>query len=356
MGAKQDVFISYSSPDREFAEAALAALEGAGIRCWIAPRDIVPGADWGATIVSAISDSRVLVLVYSSRSNDSPQVLREVERSVSKRLTILPLRIEDVAPTGSMEYFLGACHWLDAFEPPFEKHLGTLVAAVRAALERAPEATAVRAPGSRRGRGGLAMLAVFLIGLVIAGAGARWALSRWHRPEPRQSPVARASPSPAVKPSPSPSPTAAPLVRVTRLRADRVVDPGGVDLRKGPSASSPSVGRAEKGDLVLVLEESPDWLRVAILPEPGQGRTLGHVERRRLRPTNLKPTGLATISDPDGYTNVRAGPGLTRPVVAKVREREVMLVLGSGEWVHVVTRKGVEGYMHRSRIRPLRPS
>ena len=39
-----DVFISHSSHDRAAAEAALAALERAGHSCWIAPRDIVPGA------------------------------------------------------------------------------------------------------------------------------------------------------------------------------------------------------------------------------------------------------------------------------------------------------------------------
>jgi hypothetical protein len=38
-----DVFISYSHPDKASADAACATLEQAGIRCRIAPRDIVPG-------------------------------------------------------------------------------------------------------------------------------------------------------------------------------------------------------------------------------------------------------------------------------------------------------------------------
>src|SRR5713101_8280389 len=45
-----DVFISYSSKDKPVADAVCAGLEGRGIRCWAAPRDILPGSDWGAAI------------------------------------------------------------------------------------------------------------------------------------------------------------------------------------------------------------------------------------------------------------------------------------------------------------------
>jgi hypothetical protein len=38
------VFISHSSNDRATADAICAHLESAGIKCWIAPRDIEPGA------------------------------------------------------------------------------------------------------------------------------------------------------------------------------------------------------------------------------------------------------------------------------------------------------------------------
>ena len=49
-----DVFISYSSKDKAVADAVCAGLEGRGIACWMAPRDIVPGVDWGAAIIDAI--------------------------------------------------------------------------------------------------------------------------------------------------------------------------------------------------------------------------------------------------------------------------------------------------------------
>jgi len=123
-----DVFISYSHHDKPQADAVCATLEAKGIRCWIAPRDVIPGQEWGAAIVDAIRSSRVMVLVFSSHANASPQIRREVERAVSAETVLIPFRIEDVLPEKSLEYFLGTPHWLDALTPPLEAHLEHLAA------------------------------------------------------------------------------------------------------------------------------------------------------------------------------------------------------------------------------------
>jgi hypothetical protein len=129
-----DVFISYSSKDSEAGEAVRAALERHGIDCWMAPRDIVPGVGWAKSIVQAIGNSRAMVLVLSANANASPQIEREVERAVNKGVPIVPVRIENVAPSEALEYFLSAPHWLDAFMPPLEAHLERLAPAVRVLL------------------------------------------------------------------------------------------------------------------------------------------------------------------------------------------------------------------------------
>ncbi len=67
-----DVFISYSNHDKPTADAICAALEANGIRCWIAPRDILPGSDWGEAIIDAIHACRAMLLIFSSSSNASP--------------------------------------------------------------------------------------------------------------------------------------------------------------------------------------------------------------------------------------------------------------------------------------------
>ena len=135
-----DVFISYSSKDKPVADAICARLEGQGIRCWIAPRDIVAGTDWSASIIEAIGRSKIFVLIYSASANESPQIRREVERAVNKRLAILPFRIEDAPMSESLEYFISTPHWLDALTPPLTQHLDTLANAVAVLLQKAPPA------------------------------------------------------------------------------------------------------------------------------------------------------------------------------------------------------------------------
>ena len=120
------VFVSYSQPDRNTAFALVQRLEARGIDVWIAPRDVSPAADWAAEIIDAISSACLMILVFSGSSNDSGQVRREVERAVHKQLPILPFRIQDVLPSKSLEYFLSAQHWMDAFPPPIEPHIDRL--------------------------------------------------------------------------------------------------------------------------------------------------------------------------------------------------------------------------------------
>ena len=131
-----DIFISYSSKDKVIADAVCAKLENNKIRCWIAPRDILPGMEYGQALVDAIKKSRAIVLVLSSNSNVSPQVMREIERAVSNEIPIIPLRIENIQPSESMEYYLSSVHWLDAITPPIEQHLDKLTDTVIRILGR----------------------------------------------------------------------------------------------------------------------------------------------------------------------------------------------------------------------------
>jgi len=122
-----DIFISFSSKDKAIADAIVTKMESSALRCWVAPRDITPGHDWGGSIVEAIEESRIFILVFSESSNNSDQVKREVERAVSKGVVILPFRISDVSPSKNMEYYISTTHWLDALTRPIEKHIDTLV-------------------------------------------------------------------------------------------------------------------------------------------------------------------------------------------------------------------------------------
>jgi tetratricopeptide (TPR) repeat protein len=131
-----DVFVSYAHQDRTVANAVVATLENHGIRCWIAPRDILPGSDWGEAIIDAIQDAKAMVLIFSSNSNDSEQIKREVERTVHQGVAVIPFRIEDVLPNKTLEYFISTQHWLDALTPPLEDHLGHLAETITVLLAK----------------------------------------------------------------------------------------------------------------------------------------------------------------------------------------------------------------------------
>src|SRR5260370_8846969 len=128
------VFISHSSKDRATADAICAHLEAAGINCWIAPRDMEPGASWVKGIMQGLEGCRVLILIFSEHVNDSDHVQREVAKAFSSGLVVIPFRIKDVLPNQSLSYFLDTVQWLNASALPLQKHLGTLSELVKKLL------------------------------------------------------------------------------------------------------------------------------------------------------------------------------------------------------------------------------
>jgi WD40 repeat protein len=86
-----------------------------------------------------------MVLIFSANANTSAQIKREVERAVNKGIPVIPFRIEDVAPTETLEYFISTPHWLDAFTPPLERHLEYLAEVARK-IVGGPEVSAVAVP------------------------------------------------------------------------------------------------------------------------------------------------------------------------------------------------------------------
>lgn len=130
-GDLREVFISYSSRDKQVADTLCQTLEANGIRCWIAPRDLVAGADWSESIIAAIVRCRVMVLVLSAGSNNSAHVKREVERATYHRKILIPIRTEPMLPSPSLEYFVSLNHWFDATTPPLAPHFTRLAATIR---------------------------------------------------------------------------------------------------------------------------------------------------------------------------------------------------------------------------------
>jgi hypothetical protein len=113
-----DVFISHSTKDKPIADAICTNLEIAGVRCWIAPRDIALGEDWPRAIANAISQSRIMVLIFSANANSSDQISRELSVAADSSLVIISFKIDNVKPEPGKQYYLSRTHWLDAMNFP----------------------------------------------------------------------------------------------------------------------------------------------------------------------------------------------------------------------------------------------
>lgn len=134
MPARQ-VFISHAHQDKPVADAISQALEGQGISCWIAPRDVTPGMPFEESIMEGIGMVSIMVLVYSSRSNNSKHVQNEVREAWKRGIPIIPFRIDDVPMSDIMSYYLSSMHWIDALTPQMNSHTESLAGTVRMLLK-----------------------------------------------------------------------------------------------------------------------------------------------------------------------------------------------------------------------------
>lgn len=191
-----DVFVSYASADRDVAFRIVAYLEAQGIRCWVAPRDVGPGVEYGEAIIDAIGEARALVLVLSDQSNESQFVRKEVERAVSKTKPVLPVRIREVTPSGALEFYISSAQWVDAWKSPMEQHLLPLVAAIKAmaAPGAPPPRSPVPAAAPASASSNRLLLAVGLVAVLAIGV----AGTLWFTRSPA-SPEASASTSPVAE-------------------------------------------------------------------------------------------------------------------------------------------------------------
>ena len=144
-----DVFISYSTKNKNVADAIVSDFEQHGIKCWYAPRDILPGEEWVSAIKEGLHAAKILVLIYTKESNDSRQVMNEVALAFNAGMTIIPFRLTDGEMNDELEYYLTRVHWLDAISKPLNQNIAQLRDYVSVILNRAPvETVAQKAPAT----------------------------------------------------------------------------------------------------------------------------------------------------------------------------------------------------------------
>lgn len=179
---KHDVFISYSSKDKSVATALCHALEQAGIRCWIAPRDVTPGQPYAAEIVNAIREARLVVLIFSIHSNNSPHVGNEIDKAFNQGKIIIPFRIDNSELNDSLDYYLARKHWIDAYPNP-NKSFGSLIQTLTTFLKSQNRVVVpLDIPQKKEGQPhrmkmGVIIACCVIVGLLIAG-GFWWGIKK----------------------------------------------------------------------------------------------------------------------------------------------------------------------------------
>ncbi|MGC2031997.1 MAG: TIR domain-containing protein [Steroidobacteraceae bacterium] len=124
------MFLSYASPDAAVANQVCEYLESHGVSCWMAPRDVKPGAAYADAIVRAINEASALVLVLSASAMASEHVSREVERAASKHKQVVAFRVDATHLSAELEYFLSRSQWIDVPALGMAGALNKLVEAV----------------------------------------------------------------------------------------------------------------------------------------------------------------------------------------------------------------------------------
>jgi len=126
------IFISYDTSDSEMAQEVCSMFENAGLPCWIAPRDIPPGREYGEAIIEGLEWTRAYVLVMTQSSFGSRHVMSELERAFSKQKPIVAIRLDDTQIPKSFELYVSAFQWIDARGVPIHTRCQELVTTVRA--------------------------------------------------------------------------------------------------------------------------------------------------------------------------------------------------------------------------------
>jgi len=132
------VFISHASQDSAVALALVETLEGRGIACWMAPRDVDAGSLYAEAIIRGINDAKAVVVVLSVNAIASANVGKEIERAAAKKRPIYALRMDGAPLTLALEYFLSESQWVDAQSGNLPSAFAKLTSAI---LKSAPSAS-----------------------------------------------------------------------------------------------------------------------------------------------------------------------------------------------------------------------
>lgn len=123
-----EIFISYVQPNRDFAFRIHDALQANNFRSWIAPSQnygIKAGEYHGGEIIKAIRSCKFFLLIFSSYTNISAHIKREVYNAEGKKIIIIKL---DKSPfDDDLCYYLNGLEYINAYENKLDEVINLLL-------------------------------------------------------------------------------------------------------------------------------------------------------------------------------------------------------------------------------------
>ncbi|MDB4635212.1 TIR domain-containing protein [bacterium] len=123
-----EVFISYSSQDRDRIIPVVQYLRNSGISVWVDEGNIHAADLWSEQIVQAIADCRVMVVMMSGNSTDSHNVVKEVMLASEQKKPLLPVYLEPAEIPARLQYQMAGIQHLELYGQDEQQVLADLAA------------------------------------------------------------------------------------------------------------------------------------------------------------------------------------------------------------------------------------
>lgn len=127
MAKSADVFISYSREDKDRVFALTEKLRAAGVPLWMDVGGIDAATMWGAEIVHALENAKVLLLMVTESAVRSHNVAKEVVLASERKGHILPVHLEQTQIPPGLRYPLAGIQHIEYFQGDPEDNLKTIL-------------------------------------------------------------------------------------------------------------------------------------------------------------------------------------------------------------------------------------
>ena len=105
------LFLSYAKPDEERVEVIYDRLSGAGLRPWMAPRDILPGLNWPREIERALKEAQFFLACISPNSvyrrgyvqSELKTAMDLYRQQLGDDIYLIPVLLEECEPPDELE-------------------------------------------------------------------------------------------------------------------------------------------------------------------------------------------------------------------------------------------------------------